>query len=89
MAALAFSPIHNITTKSLHLAQPGEVQGGLLSRLLSKVKSLLGKQKKTAAAEEDILGEAGGKPDETGTWKGFVVNPASYLEWSLTVSDYA
>ena len=42
-----------------------------------------------AAAEEDILGEAGGKPDVTGTWKGFVVNPAFYLEWSLTVSDYA
>ena len=53
VAALAFSPIHNITTKSLYLAQPGEVQGGLLSRLFIKIKSLLGKKKKTEAAEEE------------------------------------
>ena len=47
MAALAFSPIHNITTKTLSVAPPGEVQGGLLSRLVSKVTSLIGKKKKT------------------------------------------
>ena len=47
MAALAFSPIHNITTKSLSVAPPGEVQGGLLSRLVSKITSLTGRNKKT------------------------------------------
>lgn len=47
MAALAFSPIHNITTKSLSVAPPGEVQGGLLSRLVSKITSLIGRNKKT------------------------------------------
>ena len=47
VAALAFSPIHNITTKTLSVAPPGEVQGGLLSRLFSKITSLIGKNKKT------------------------------------------
>ena len=47
VAALAFSPIHNITTKSLSVAPPGEVQGGLLSRLVSKITSLIGRNKKT------------------------------------------
>ena len=53
MAALAFSPIHNITTKTLSLAQPGEVQGGILSRLLSKIKALIWKKKPTPVVEED------------------------------------
>ena len=57
VAALAFSPIHNITTKTLSLAQPGEVQGGLLSRLLNKVRALLGKKKQPPVVAEEETAE--------------------------------
>merc|ERR1712018_1045207 len=57
VAALAFSPIHNITTKTLSLAQSGEVQGGLLSRLLNKLRALLGKKKQPAVTEEEETAE--------------------------------
>ena len=53
VAALAFSPIHNITTKTLSLAQPGEVQGGPLSRLFNKLQALLGRGKKQPPVEEE------------------------------------
>ena len=58
VAALAFSPIHNITTKTLSLAQPGEVQGGPLSRLLSKIQALLGRKKQPPLVEEETTEKA-------------------------------
>ena len=59
VAALAFSPIHNITTKNLSLAQPGEVQGGLLSRLFNKIRALLGKKKKAPVVDEETTEKEG------------------------------
>lgn len=52
VAALAFGPIHNITTKTLQLVQPGEEEKGLLGKLLAKVKGLL-KRKEAAPAPQD------------------------------------
>merc|ERR1711936_1056713 len=62
VAALAFSPIHNITTKSLAMAKPGEVQGGLLSRLFNKIKALFRKKQAVAVKEESDKKEV--KKDE-------------------------
>jgi len=58
VAALAFGPIHNITTKSLVLVQPGQEEKGLLGkifdktigRILEKIKTL--KEKKSVPAED-------------------------------------
>jgi len=50
VAALAFGPIHNITTKSLVLVQPGQEEKGILGKIIDKVKALKGK--KTPATEE-------------------------------------
>jgi len=50
VAALAFGPIHNITTKSLVLVQPGQEEKGILGKIIDKVKALRGK--KTPATEE-------------------------------------
>jgi phosphatidylinositol glycan class T len=58
VAALAFGPIHNITTKSLLLVQPGQEEKGLLGkifdktigRILEKIKTL--KEKKSVPAED-------------------------------------
>ena len=66
MAAFAFSPIHNITTKSLCMAKPGEVQGGLLSRLFNKIKALLGKNKKKPAVKEQEAVENSEEEKEKG-----------------------
>merc|ERR1711994_303644 len=52
VAALAFGPIHNITTKSLELVQPGEEEKGLLGKLLDKLRSLLRKKQVVAAKKE-------------------------------------
>ena len=35
------------------MAQPGEVQGGLLSRLFNKIRALLGKKKQQPRVEEE------------------------------------
>ena len=71
MAALAFGPIHNITTKSLELVQvgcrsstkiilptfqPGEEEKGLLGKLLDKLRSLLRKKQVVAAKKEEEEG---------------------------------
>merc|ERR1719209_2924012 len=53
VAALAFGPIHNITTKSLELVQPGEEEKGLLGKLLDKLRSLLRKKQVVAAKKEE------------------------------------
>merc|ERR1712013_479526 len=60
VAALAFGPIHNITTKSLELVQPGEEEKGLLGKLLDKLRSLLRKKQVVAAKKE----EEGGSNNE-------------------------
>ena len=64
VAALAFSPIHNITTKTLSLAQPGEVQGGPLSRLFNKLQALLGRGKKQPPVEEEETTQTSGDEKE-------------------------
>jgi len=56
VAALAFGPIHNITTKSLELVQPGEEEKGLLGKLLDKLRSLLRKKQVVAAKKEEEEG---------------------------------
>jgi len=56
VAALAFGPIHNITTKTLVLVQPGEEEKGLLGKIfdktvgkmLEKLKALKGKKSVSA-----------------------------------------
>ena len=68
MAALAFGPIHNITTKTLELVQvcfslplknlsklsvqPGEEEKGLLGKLLDKLRALFRKKQAVAVKEE-------------------------------------
>merc|ERR1712098_807151 len=57
VAALAFGPIHNITTKTLVLVQPGQEEKGLLGkifdktigRILEKIKAL--KEKKSVPSQ--------------------------------------
>merc|ERR1719341_3218320 len=53
VAALAFGPIHNITTKTLELVQPGEEEKGLLGKLLDKLRALFRKKQAVAAKEEN------------------------------------
>merc|ERR1712032_1053897 len=52
VAALAFGPIHNITTKTLELVQPGEEEKGLLGKLLEKLRALFRKKQAVAVKEE-------------------------------------
>lgn len=52
VAALAFGPIHNITTKTLELVQPGEEEKGLLGKLLDKLRALFRKKQAVAVKEE-------------------------------------
>ena len=53
VAALAFGPIHNITTKSLELVQPGQEEKGLLGKLLDKLRALLRKKEVVTAPKDD------------------------------------
>merc|ERR1712083_774674 len=66
VAALAFGPIHNITTKTLVLVQPGQEEKGLLGkifektvgRVLEKLKALKGKKSvSTQNTQEDKITE--------------------------------
>ena len=56
---MAFGPIHNITTKTLNIVSPGEVEPGLVTKILRKSKTILRLDKKqkseepTEALEED------------------------------------
>lgn len=64
VAALAFGPIHNITTKTLVLVQPGQEEKGLLGKLFDKTLGrILGKiaslKKKPSKEKEEE------KPDNT------------------------
>jgi len=52
VAALAFGPIHNITTRSLELVPAGQEEKGLLGKLVEKIKDLFGKLKKKKTVEE-------------------------------------
>jgi len=51
VAALAFGPIHNITTKTLVLVQPGQEEKGIVGKIIDKIKALKGK--KSAVVEEE------------------------------------
>merc|ERR1719341_2718830 len=62
VAALAFGPIHNITTKTLELVQPGEEEKGLLGKLLDKLRALFRKKQAVAVKEESDKKEV--KEDE-------------------------
>lgn len=63
VAALAFGPIHNITTKTLELVQPGQEEKGLLGKLLDKLKSLL--RLKNNSAQKDEKNEETKSDSET------------------------
>ena len=45
VVALAFGPLHNITTKSLTIVEPGDVQPGLIGRVKNFLKSKFKRQK--------------------------------------------
>jgi len=62
VAALAFGPIHNITTKTLELVQPGEEEKGLLGKLLDKLRALFRKKQAVAVKKESDTKEV--KEDE-------------------------
>ena len=53
MAALAFGPIHNITTKSLGVVSPGEIEPGMLTKIFLKLKKLLRLDKKKSNETEE------------------------------------
>ena len=53
MAALAFGPIHNITTKSLGVVSPGEIEPGMLTKIFLKLKKLLRLDKKKSTETEE------------------------------------
>ena len=59
MAALAFGPIHNITTKSLGVVSPGDVEPGMLTKIFLKLKQLLrlDKKKSTEKKQDEIKEE--------------------------------
>ena len=42
VVALAFGPLHNITTKNLQVVAPGSEEKGFLGKALDKIRSLLG-----------------------------------------------
>jgi len=52
VAALAFGPIHNITTKTLVLVAPGQEEKGVLGKALDRVRAILGRKKKEEEEEE-------------------------------------
>ena len=45
VVALAFGPLHNITTKSLTIVEPGDVQPGLIGRVNNFLKSKFKREK--------------------------------------------
>ena len=53
VAALAFGPIHNITTKSLGVVSPGEVEPGMLTKIFLKLKKLLRLEKGKPTEEKN------------------------------------
>ena len=53
VAALAFGPIHNITTKSLGVVSPGEIEPGMLTKIFLKLKKLLRLDKKKSTETEE------------------------------------
>lgn len=57
VAALAFGPIHNITTKTLEVVKPGDVEEGMLKKLVSKIKSKVGLDKKEKKEETETIAE--------------------------------
>jgi len=52
VAALAFGPIHNITTKTLVLVAPGQEEKGLLGKAMDRVRALLGRKKEEEEEKE-------------------------------------
>jgi len=51
--ALAFGPLHNITTKTLTVVPPGEEEKSILTKILEKVKNKLGRGEVCKKVEED------------------------------------
>jgi len=52
VVALAFGPLHNITTKSLTIVEPGEVPPGLIGRIKNFLKSKFKKSQKENIPDE-------------------------------------
>ena len=62
---MAFGPIHNITTKSLSVVAPGDIEPGMLTKILLKIKQLLRLDKRKPAMEEKP--DANKEEDEAST----------------------
>ena len=78
MAALAFGPIHNITTKTLNIVSPGEVEPGLVTKILRKIKTILRldkKQKSEESIETEALEEDASVGSEDTTSSSVCVGP--------------
>ena len=69
MAALAFGPIHNITTKSLGVVSPGEIEPGMLTKIFLKLKKLLRLDKKKSTETEENKEEEGRRIRKSGAKK--------------------
>ena len=52
VVALAFGPLHNITTKNLTIEE-GEMEKGFLGKLIAKVKGLFGRREQAETATEE------------------------------------
>ena len=78
VAALAFGPIHNITTKTLNIVSPGEVEPGLVTKILRKIKTILRldkKQKSEEPTETEALEEDASVGSEDTTSSSACVGP--------------
>jgi len=64
VAALAFGPIHNITTKTLVLVAPGQEEKGVLGKALDRVRAILGRKKKEEEEEEKKKEDSEDKKEE-------------------------
>ena len=90
MAALAFGPIHNITTKTLNIVSPGEVEPGLVTKILRKIKTILRLDKKqkseepTATETEALEEDASVGSEDTTTSSASVGPDGDNMEKKMT-----
>ena len=66
-SALAFGPLHNITTKTLTVVPPGQEEKSLLGKVVDKVKNIFQKKPKKQSVEN--TGSAEEKNDMDGVNK--------------------
>jgi len=67
VAALAFGPIHNITTKTLVMVQPGQEDKGILGKIFDKIRALTGKKAPAATEEErEVTDDAADQTEDSG-----------------------